>query len=349
MAALYPDQLDDFVNATLDEYMKKNWVDISLEHQEYTFAEHFMGQKGPKSRGGVQLTWDVQVENLGSARMTGLYSTNQVRQKNILTQAKQQWAMSTANFSYDVDEDAMQTGPEEIISLVLAREHAMWNDWFDLMEEQLWGAPASDSENPRNVSGVPFWVQKNATLGFSGGNPTGFSGGAGGISSSTYSKWKNFSGTYSTVSRPDLIASWIKAVNFCQFKSPHKFNQLDGNPRWEFWTTFRLVQPLWEFLDSRNDNLTDLAGMAGDAAKFMGIPVRTAWVLENSSTVTDTSDPLYGIDWGSLEFFFSKGREMRLGPVVSAPNQRNVRERHLDSFCNIACKNRRRNFVLYSA
>lgn len=349
MAVLLPDQLDDFVKATLDEYRRGSWVDISMEHQEYSFVEHFMGKKGPKSRGGVQQTWDVQVANLGNARMTELYATDQTRQKNILQQAKQQWAKSTANFIYDIDEDAFQTSAEEIINLVLAREHAMWNDWFELMEEQIWGAPASDTESPRNVSGVPFWIQKNATEGFNGGNPTGFSGGAAGLNATTYAKWKNFTGTYNSVARTDLIATWIKAVNFCRFKEAHNFKKLDGPAKREFWTTFRLVQPLWEFLDSRNDNLTDLAGMAASDATFMGIPVRIAWVLENTSAATDTSDPLYGIDWGTMDFFFSKGREMRLGPVKESPNNHTVRERHLDSFCNLACNNRRRNFVLYQA
>lgn len=349
MAVLLPDQLDDFVAATLEEYRRGDWVDISMPHQEYSFAERFMSKKGPKSRGGVQQTWDVQVSNLGNARMTELYATDQVRQKNVLTQGKQQWAKSTANFMYDIDEDAFQTSVEEIINLVLVREHAMWNDWFILMEDQIWGAPTSDTQSPRNISGVPFWIQKNATTGFNGGNPSGFSSGAAGINTTTYAKWKNFTGTYSSVSRTDLVASWIKAVNFCKFKAAHSHKQLDAQEQREFWTTFRLVQPLWEFLDSRNDNLTDVAGMASSDPKFMGIPVRTAWALENAGPAIDTSDPLYGIDWGTMEFFFSKGREMRLGPIERAPASHTVRERHLDSFCNLTCNNRRRNFVLYQA
>lgn len=342
-----PDQLDDFLNTTVESYEKGSWVDISLEHQEYTFAEQY-GSKEPPSKGGQQITWDLQVKNLDNARWTELYSVDVTRQKNIIQQASQQWAKATANYIIDVDEIDLQRDGEEIISLVDAREHSMYNDAFELFEEGLWGSPASSTENPRKMSGIPFWIQKNATKGFSGGNPSGFTSGAGGLDADTYLRWKNYSNTYATVNRDDLVDSWIEAANFCQFKAPHSYKQLDGaSPRWQFHTTFRALKPMWQFLDTRNDNLTDLAGMAADDAKFMGIPVRVAWVLENTSGVTDTSDPIYGCDWSTMELYGKRGGFMRTTPFKEAPNQHTVRERHMDTFLNICCKNRRRNFVLY--
>lgn len=349
--ALAPDQLDDLVELTLQRYKRGSWVDISLPNQFYTFADRFMaGNKKTPVKGGTQQSWKLQVSNTGTARDIGLFSQDQTNVKNLTAGATQRWAITTVNFSYDVNEQEFQgDNLTEIVDEIRVREHSMYNDWFEHMEAKLWTAPSSSTQDPRPISGIPFWLQKNATEGFNGGDPSGFSAGAGDVATGTYPKWKNYTFAYTNTTRDDLVAKWIRACEFCNFRAPHSFSELGGGkPNWEFYTTFRRLEPLHQYLDARNDNLKDIAGMA--SATFKGIPVNWVPELENSDAAGyDTSDPIYGINWNTFEFFFQRGKEMVRHPPKAAANQHNVREVHMDSICNVLCLNRRANFVGYIA
>ena len=75
--ALLPDQLDDFVNLTLDQFKKKKWIDLSLDQQHHIFAQKFLsGKTREPVTGGVQLNWKVQTSNTGTAKFSELYSVD---------------------------------------------------------------------------------------------------------------------------------------------------------------------------------------------------------------------------------------------------------------------------------
>jgi hypothetical protein len=348
MASLNPEQLDDLVNLTQDRYRKKSWLDISLDNQFYVFEERFMKKKKLPVKGGPRQVWKLQVRNTGNARFTGLFSNDQTNIRNLSASAQQEWAMSTVNFSYDVNEPEFQGDDVTmIVDEIKMREHSMYTDWYALMEETLWTAPTSSAQNPRPLSGIPFWIQKNATEGFNGGDPAGFAGGAGNVASATVPRWKNYTFTYGGVTRNDLVAKWLRAVHFCQFRAPHKYPELGGGkPDWEFWTTWDLLEPLYQYMDARNDNLKDVAGVAD--ATFKGIPVNWCPELTNNTQGGyDATNPLYGINWRTFEHFFMKGKEMVRHKAEKLPDSHNGRVVHMDSISNILCLNRRCNFVAY--
>jgi len=350
---LLPDQLDDFVNLTLDNFKKRKWVDLSLDNQHHVFASKFMKGKGSDpEKGGVQLNWKVQTSNTGTAKFSELYAVDTTKVKDLTTEAKQPWTKATVNFSYDTDEDVFQSDRETIIREVEVREHSMYNDFFELMEEALWTAPSSDTESPRSPSGVPFWIQKSATTpggGFTGGDPSGFSNGAGGISTNNVANWKNWSFNYTSAgSRDDLVSKIRKACEFTYFQAPKQFAEL-GSGRadsdWAFFTTYNVQEELEKLLESRNDNLgADLAKYAGSVV-IKGNPVMWVPYLQNN----DSSDPIYGVNFRVFKYFFRKGRKMLRHPPQKAARQHTVREVHMDTWGNFVCYNRRRNFVGYKA
>ena len=291
---LLPDQLDDFVNLTLDNFKKRRWVDISLDNQHHIFASKMFKKKGKDpEKGGVQLNWKVQVSNTGTAKHSELYAVDATGVKDLTQSAKQKWSKQTVNFSYDIEEDAMQSDRETIIREIEVREHSMYNDFFELMETAMWSAPSSDSQSPRPPSGVPFWIQKSTTTpggGFTGGNPSGFSSGAGGLSSSSYANWKNWAFNYTRISRDDALAKWRKAVAFTNFQAPRIFAEFarGGESDWGFYTNYDVVEKLEKLLEGRNDNLgVDLAKYSGSAV-FKGNPV--VWVPYLQTN--DSSDPI---------------------------------------------------------
>ena len=350
--ALMPDQLDDFVNLTLQSFKRKSWIDLSLDQQHHIFASKFLsGKTRTPYQGGHQLNWKVQTSNTGTAKYSELYSVAATSVKDLTTEAKQPFCKLTANFSYDVHEDSFQSDRETIIREIDVRRHSMYNDVFELAETSLWTAPSSDTESPRKPSGIPFWIQKSATTpagGFTGGNPSGFSNGAAGINTNTVSGWKNWSFNYTSVSRDDMVAKARKAIEFTHFQAPKQFNELGGGKSdsdWMFFTTYNVLEDLEKLLESRNDNLgVDLAKYAG-AVTLKGNPVIWVPYLQNN----DSSNPIYGVNFRVFSLYYKKGLDMLVHPPQQSARQHTVREVHLDSWFNFICLNRRRCFVGYVA
>lgn len=346
MVTLLPDQLDDLVNLTLKKYERGRWVDLSLDLQFYFCTKLF--KKGRiRSMSGPKYNWKLQTTNTGTARHTELFDIDQTAVKDLTTEAEIPYTKQTVNFSYDVDEEVFNTSPEEIVDVIAVRRHSAYNDYFELMEEAIWSAPSSSTESPRTPFGIPFWIQKNSTEGFNGGNPSGFSSGAAGVDSTTYTNWKNYTAPYTNVTRDDFIKKLKKAAEYCRFKAPHDFKELGSGVNFEFVTTYSVREELEILVESRNDNLgTDLGTYNGGQIMFRSSPVQWVPYL----TENDSSNPFYGINWNTFFLATKKGKQgLQWSKPMIAPNQHTVKTVHGDGWTQIGCNNRRGNFVLYVA
>lgn len=350
--ALLHTAIADFVELVLNRQRRNEWVDISMPLQEYHFAARwFKGKKKPE-RGGPLLEWKLRVDNQGTAKHSGLFAIDDTNRKNVLTKAKQGWSKQTVNYIYDIDEEAFASGPERIIEEMRLHEQGLYNDFFVLMETAMWTAPSSSTLDPMPPCGIPFWIQKSATLGFNGADPSGWSDGAGQVLTSTYANWKNYTGTYVQVSRDDLVEKVVNACDYTRFRAPVKYPEIGGgDPQWGFYTVHSVLATMRRLLQAGNDNLgPDVARWAGEVV-LKGIPI--TWVpalSESSSDAYDSSAPFYGINWNKFEYFFKSGRNMVKHPPKLAGRQHTVYERHMDNWGNFICYDRRQGgFVFYVA
>jgi hypothetical protein len=347
---LLPDQLGDFVTLTLNNFKRKSWVDLSLDKQHYVFANRFMkGKTRTPYQGGGNLEWKIQKENTGSAKFSELYAVDTLNVKNLMTTAKAPFCKATVSFAYDVDEDSFQSDRETIIREIDVRRHSAYSDMFALLETALFSSPSSDTESPRTMFGLPFWIQKGATEGFTGGDPSGFTSGAAGVKVADVPNWKNYSFRYKSAgSRDDLVAKLRKAIAHCYFKAPKAFSELAGGKAesdWAFYTTYNVIADLEKLLESRNDNLgADLMKYAGSVV-VRGNPLVWSPELE----AQDSENPIYGVNHKTLQVHFKTGKDMVWHPPAKAAKQHTTMEVHCDSWLNLICLNRRRNFVGYVA
>lgn len=343
MAGLYPDTLLDFANLTLSKFSMNEWVDIALSKQNYLFADRIIQGKRSTTKGGKDLRWKVQTGLLNNFKVTEMYAVEGSNVADITTEANLPWTKVTESWSYDDGESDFQSDDRvTIVNEIKVREHAMYDEFFDGMETLLWSSPASSTETPRKPSGIPFWLQKytTATPAFQGGNPSGFTAGAGGISSTTVPAWQNWAGQYVEISRSDLISKVIDAMWFTNFKPPQTYAQLDNNKgrnTWEHLTTRRVQGQLEQYLTDVNDNLgPDVARYAG-AVVCGGVPVTAVSYLE----ANDTSDPWYGVNWNQFSYFVKSGNDMMLMPLKKRDLQPTVNVRRLIHWCNFGVWNRR--------
>jgi hypothetical protein len=352
MAALYPEAIDDFVELTLNKMKMGQWKDISMPLQRYTFADRLFKDKVKKPElAGPRCEWKLRVRNQGNATHSGLFHVDKSNRKNVMTNGKQEWSMQTVNYPYDIGEDVFQQGATAIIRMLDLHEQGLLNDFYELMETACWTAPSGSTQNPRPPSGLPFWIQKNSTLGFTGGDPTGFADGAGTIATATYPAWCNYVAPYTAITRDDLVEKLINAMDFCYFKPPVQYREIaPGPPDWSLYSVHSVLATCRRLLQAGNDNLgTDVAAFGGNVL-VRGTPLEWVPALSNSdSDAYDSSAPIYGVNWATFECVFKQGWSMRKFAPFQAPNQSNVRIRKMDNWGQIVCYDRRANFVAYVA
>lgn len=339
---LLPDDVDDFVTATLANFKKRKWTDISTQFPEY-ISSRILNEKTVQESGGPYIEFKIKNVLGDRAHPTGLFAQDDTGVEDLLTTARVEWTMQTCNWSYDVLEPIFQSDRETIIDVLKVRENDAMTAMVELNERYLWGAPSSTSESV--PFGVPFWIQKDATTtpdgDFNGGNPSGFTSGAAGVSSTTNLNWKNWTAGYTNVNTDDLVKKVKRAMRHTNFKAPVPHPELSYGGMREIYTVEDVIEPLERLAETRNDNLGSDVARYMDSVTIAGVPLRMVWYLQ----ANDTSDPLYGVNWSVFRPFVRRGINMRK-TVKSAPAQRNVRSVHYDTAMNYCCYDRRKQWVI---
>jgi hypothetical protein len=237
----------------------------------------------------------------------------------------------------------INSGKRQLLNMVkLARTDAMMS-LAELMEQNGWTGPASTSDK-LSPWGITHWIVKNASEGFYGGDPSGFTD-CGGIDSDTYARWKNWSGTYGAVTKEDLIRKMRKATYKTDFKMPVPVTDYSTGSKRGIYTTYEVLAAMEEILEAQNDNLgSDLASKDG-MVMFRKTPVTAVPYLD----ANDSTNPVYGINWGDMKIVFLSGMYMHESKPIQCPNKHNVRVIYTDLMYNFICRNRRSQFVLYAA
>jgi len=345
MAFLQADDIADLIKTTQRDLGRMKWTDISYSLQEYVALPMLLQREKVSFQSGFGIQWNVATATSGAAKDTELYATDSVNVSDVMQTANIPWRHVTTNYAIERREVAMNRAPAEIVDLVRIRRNDSMIDLAKHMEERFWTKPASSSDNQR-MYGIPYWIVYPGTVSvasgaFEGGNPGGFSAGAGNLDSTTYSSWKNWAATYTAITSTDLIRKWRRAATFTNFKAPVPSPSYNTGNNYGYYTNYNVIGPLEEALEAQNDNLgNDIASKDGRLL-FRQVPVTWVPYLESN-----TANPVYGINWGCLKPAFLAGEYMREEGPTPASSQHTVFVTHVDTTLNLMCTNRRMNFVL---
>jgi hypothetical protein len=337
--ALTATQLNDLVATTLRDLGKPKYTEIATDLQQHVAMKNLLRKNRVGFQSGYGIQWDVMVNHSGSAANVGLGASDNVNIVDTMVQATADWRNSTANYAIIGQEVDMNREPQRIVNLIQERRVACMISLAELMENNFWGPPVSptDSVTPW---GVNMWIVKNATEGFNGGAPSGYT--SIGLNPTTYPRWNNWTYQYTAVSRDDFVRHARKAATFTDFMPP-----VDGIPTFNtgdsygFYTNYGVIGPLEEALESQNDNLgNDVASKDGKTI-FRRVPV--TWVPKLEA---DTTNPFYGINWGWFKTIFLEGWWLKETHVPVYPGQHTLSAHFLDCTYNWVTRNRRCNFVL---
>lgn len=340
MPQLQISQFADFVQSTLANYQTPRLVSLITDLQHFPFAKRMLKKSKMMVQGGTTAAnWKVDFKSSEAFRWIATTDQDRTNVEDGLVEATVPWRKATVNYAFYDEELDFNKGEWALLDLVKNRDNRAQAAWVEGIERAFWNfTAASDS---LTMLGIPYFCTKNATVGFSGGIPSGYSSVAG-ISPTTYSRWNNYSGNYMNVTLDDLIRKARKMAELTGFEPPiEKIPELDDGMDLAYGTTLSVRQTFEEVAESRNDNLgPDVAKYDGQVM-FRRSPLEWVPVLD-----TDTTNPFYQLDYGAIKILVKSGWWKKKTVVNPVPGQRNVTAVHDDSYLQLACWNRRRLGVL---
>jgi hypothetical protein len=369
MAALPLQALDDFVAMNIAMYERVRWQDISMQLQEYFYAQKLFGKGEPEEQNSSQVIWDVQYDYNDNFAVTGLYDPDVSSRKDTMTQAKMFWSFVKDNYQYDLREEYFNKKPEAIVRMIDSWEHGLDNSFFSGMEKIMFGAgPTSPTQKLPPPCSLQWWLPaynatnitnagltntigtNGVTSDFLGMDPTNFATvGTGGIPSGQYPGWRHRVGVYSVFSEDDAIDTILECMEKCSFTPAKSYPQLvdEMNPRWDLLTTYSRLKLARKIAQSQNDNLRGELAKWKDAALIRGVPLRwvPAWTSPTFG-VGRTDGPVMGVDWKAVKVWHKADLNMVKSPPVRDKDCHLVRWRFLDHSTQITFTTRRTSFVV---
>jgi hypothetical protein len=319
---------------------------------QFTALPKLMRKNRVSFQGGKAVQWNLNFKESQNARQVGFFEQDVINVDDGLQTASIGWTHTTTNYAYDKKEMAMNQGDYEILDLVETRRAEAEMGLAKLFEQHIWGKPA-DSTDVKTPYGIQYWIVPNATKGFNGGTPAGFSDVAG-LSTTTFARWRNWTDTYATVSRTDLFDAMREAAKKTFFKSPIEYPAYAESlfASQGIYTDWETLKTMEKVMEEYNDNLgVDIAMYQGKMV-FHGNPVEWVPLFDDDAeiTVSHPVHPVYMIDWSWLRPCFLSGRFMvKTGPRDGGITQHESMVYFIDTSWNLMCRDRRRQAVIYQA
>lgn len=335
--ALQADDIADLVTTTQRDLGKMKWTDIASDIQEHHALPQLLKTEKVTFQSGYGIQWNLMVQTSGAAEHTGLFAVDNVNVGDVMKTANIPWRHTTTKYAFERREVAMNRRPARIVELVKTRRADAMIDLADTLEDCFWNKPV-DSTDETTPYGIYYWAVKNATTGFNGGNPSGFTSGAGNLSSSTYTRHANYTAQYASITKSDLVKKMRTAYRKIGFKSPIDIpSYARGKDRYVIYTNETGISGLEDLGENQNENLgRDIASMDGRIV-FRGNPVRWVPQLDN-----DSEDPFFFINWAVLAPVCLEGEYMNESGPMLAANQHTTYRVFTDLTWNLQCTNRRR-------
>lgn len=343
-----PDEIhliQDISNITRTARKKGEIVSAALDLAEYFVLPKFAVDSGKRVSvgGGTFTEWLVKVIVGQTAAHVAHDTPDTATTVNTTVKGNLKWRKLTSNWTWDLEERSVNTGTDtEMYDYVALQRLSMEEALVEEMELAFTQKP-ENSNDVTSPAGLPFWNVKNATEGFTGGNPSGFSNGPGDINSTTYPRTKNYSATYQNIEPDDLLFTLRKAFRKTRFISPTPVSGVIGmSLNRDILTNDDVILELEELLRLQNENL------GVDLVRYMNQVVLNGFSVTAMPQLNDDDeDPLYLVSWDALKFMIHGEWWMKESPPLVMPGFHNRFTTFSDTRYNIVNKNRRAGGVIY--
>ena len=345
MATVTVEDLADLTALTLPDLDKGKFTDMSGDTQEFYALPNILKKDKAEFKTGDSISVNAMFDDNGQARMVDMNATDTYGINDVMGTGTAPWRHATWNWAIDRRESAINSGDaEQIVKLINTRRYAAYVSAAKLLESQFWGKPATSADET-SLWGIDMYIVKNASTGFNGGNPSGFT--AGEIYDSTVrTRWKNYTAQMTALSSADGVTLMRRAAALTQFKSPIDAAEVrNGKLRRAIYTNLDNILIFGDIARNQNENLgNDVAEKDGQAT-FHRLPIYHVPQLNS-----DSQDSIYGVDWSTFNPVFLKGeyiKESKPYPLLGIQHTKVVVD--VDMTMNFVCYDRRRQWIINKA
>lgn len=328
---------------TLRHFKRLEFVQIATDLTDYEIYPQFIKKNADTLTGGDGIKFFVLTGDNGSARQTKLFDSETAGQVDRMVEGFTPWRHTKASWMYERRQVLMNKGSANQVLNFLQNQRIQGHlSLLDHVEDQGWASP-TDSNDKLNIWGVPYWIVKNDTEGFNGGAPTGWTT-VGDISPTTYTKHKNYTASYTAMSKTDGIAKIKRAMRKTGFKLPTdmKFGGVRENaPQRRLYCNLDTIEAVELAAEAQNNQLGNDLATTADRTTIFRDAFRYVPKLD-----ADADDPVYGIDWDSFKVKVLEGDNLVESTPMVSPDDHNVYVVWIDLTWNMCCDLRRKNFVI---
>lgn len=247
MPALQIEQFGDLLKTTLANFGEPNYTDLMVDLVDYPAAKQLVKTANMTVKTGKSLDWRLKMNHGDAAQNIAITDHDQVNIVDGFVEASVQWRKSNTAYAFYEEEMSINKSPKRIVDLVKSREDSAMVSWIEKLEQNWWAFPAAS--DIRAPWGVPYWVPKSATAGFTGGIPTGYSSVAG-LSPTTYPRWNSYAGPYGAATIDDLIRKARTMAEATGFKPPVATPSTNTGNKLFYGTNLTVKQRLEDMLDA---------------------------------------------------------------------------------------------------
>jgi hypothetical protein len=344
MPGLADSEILDLVNSTLQDLAPGDWVQLLQARQRYEVMTKWL-PKAEEQSNGIGWKRRLAIHITAAGRHVGIHEVDTIVDAPKLENISGEWSHYDTHYVYDKTEVTMNAGESKLTDLLALGEASALISASDDLESAMF--TLKDPGDTRKPLGIPYWIVGNASTGFNGGNPPGYST-VGGLDTSAAApdnaNYKNYTFTYSAYTKDALIKPWRTAHRLTQWESPVTVEDFRGSRGQDlrYYMNNDTIDALETIGEGQTENLgRDLFPYDGQVT-FKRHPLVYVPILND-----DATNPIYGIDHTVFKMLYLKDWKMRRSDAKEVWNRHNDLVVWYDLKYATVCLDRRRCIKTY--
>lgn len=333
----------DAVKATQRDLGPPKFQQIAQSFPDYEVFPRLLKKDKVSIQSGRGIQRNLMTRVPDAARFVAYDEVDRPTQEDLLEQMQVDWCHADTHYTWKRQDRLMNSGDAKLVDLIEMKRAGALLSLVELLDNKFFAD--YDSTDLTIPWGLKYWIVKyTGTPGFNGGLPSGASDLAG-INLTLNPTFKNWAGTYVTISKADLVRKMRQMYRRTRFKSPVTVSDYGASSmldRYRIYCNDNTIGTIEEIGESQNENLgRDIYAIDGGSMSFKGNPFRPMDQLD-----ADTSDPIYFFNTDTFMPCILKGTYLYEKDAYMDPFKHNWYIVYIDLSLNYVCFDRRRNGVL---
>ncbi len=365
----------DLIAATLP-YFKKLEFGSPQKYTNHPILNKVL-KDGMVLGGGKYAEFPVVIKPSGQAEFTQMYATKQYNQVNTIQKAIAPWARLTTYWLWDRRETLENKDAQQIVDLMTTRRIASQSDMANKFEEACWQTIISETNEFGSFRGVPYWISKGTSGGYNGVSTKDRSNNTittvGGINGNTsgYEYWANYTQSYTnnidnliagtvTKSLIDDVESMLMGMSIVyvmtNFQAPRTVEDLAAHNPLGNYTIYmdsktRIVYESCVRRHNVGQNFGFDIGKWYGRTAFNSTPIERVPQLDTYADTNITGlHPMYFVNHNEFKSMVLRGDDFyEHDPLILPDSGGNVAAVNVDLSCQLLCKDRRSQGLLYTS